>query len=77
MQEMFWIVYIKRALSGTTKYNFKGDKQRLMTFIGCYVSTEIEQTNIRYESVPEPISHLQFIEYTITREGEIRIWFHD
>ena len=77
MEETYWLVYIRRSLSGIRRYNFKGDKTRLMTFIGCYVSTEIEQTYIRYESVLEPSSHLEFIEYTITREGEIRIWFHD
>jgi len=63
---MRWKIYIKYALSGICKYNFEGDKEKLMTLVGVIHSTEIEQCRVDYMKVEDFDITLPMISYVIT-----------
>ena len=70
---MFWRVFVVYALSGMYKYNFIGNKHKLMELIGCLVSTSLEQCSVRYQQVPEIDTSLEIIENGIRKDGTIII----
>ena len=68
---MFWRVFVVYALTGMFKYNFVGDKLKLMELIGCLVSTSIEKVHVSYQSIQEIDTSLEIIECGIWPDGEI------
>ena len=49
-----------------------GNKEELMTLVGCLVSTSLEQIDVRYCKAKDPGRH-EFIGYHITEKEEILI----
>lgn len=70
---MYWRVYVTYALSGSHKYNFIGNKHKLMELVGCLVSTSIEQCTVHYLSVDAIDTSIEMINNGITKAGTIII----
>ena len=68
---MYWRIIVWYALSGEYKYNFVGNKHKLMELIGCLVSTSIEQCRVSYFRVLDIDTSLDMIEHGITKDGTI------
>lgn len=70
---MYWLIIVNYALSGMYKYNFIGNKHKLMELIGCLVSTSIEQCHVSYFKKQEIDTSLNIIENGIAKDGTIII----
>lgn len=70
---MLWRVFVDYALSGRHKYNFVGNKHKLMELIGCLVSISIEQCRVSYQQVTEIDTSLDMLQNGITKDGRIVI----
>lgn len=70
---MYWRVFVGYALSGMHKYNFIGNKHKLMELIGCLVSTSIEHCTVSYFRVSGIDTSLEMIQTGITKDGTILI----
>lgn len=70
---MYWRIIVNYALSGMRKYNFVGNKHKLMELIGCLVSTSIEECHVSYFLMLGIDTSLDMIENGITKDGRIII----
>lgn len=67
-KSIIWWVYVSYALSKSEAYNFKGNKEELMTLVGCIVSTSLEACRVTYFKASQVNSDYGFISYKIVND---------
>ena len=70
---MYWRVFVNYAISGACKYNFTGNKHKLMELIGCLVSSSLERCDVTYTRVSGIDTTIEMIQSGITKDGTILI----